>query len=48
MKQKIRLTENDLHRIVKETVNKVLKESTEVPYLGSADFPGWQVLANQE
>ena len=27
MKQRIRLTESDLHRIVKESVNKILKES---------------------
>lgn len=27
MKQVIRLTESDLHRIVKESVNKILKES---------------------
>lgn len=27
MKQRIRLTESDLHRIVKESVRKVLKES---------------------
>ncbi len=28
-KQTIRLTENDLHRIVKESVNRILKESSE-------------------
>ncbi len=28
-KQIIRLTENDLHRIVKQSVNKILKESSE-------------------
>lgn len=27
MKRKIRLTESDLHRIVKESVNRVLRES---------------------
>lgn len=28
MKKKIRLTESDLHRIVKESVNRIIKEST--------------------
>ncbi len=28
MKRKIRLTEGDLHRIVKETINKVINEMT--------------------
>ena len=28
MKKRIRLTESDLHRIVKESVNKVLKQDT--------------------
>ena len=32
MKQKIRLTESDLHRIVRETVKRLLKED-ELPYL---------------
>ena len=29
MKQRIRLTESDLHRIVKESVNRVLSEVTD-------------------
>ena len=29
MKKRIRLTESDLHRIVKESVNRVLRESIE-------------------
>lgn len=29
MKQKIRLTESDLHRVIKDSVNKVLKESSD-------------------
>ena len=28
MKRRVRLTESDLHRIIKESVNKILKEST--------------------
>ena len=28
MKQRIRLTEGDIHKIVKESVNKILKESS--------------------
>ena len=32
MKQKIRLTESDLHRIVKESVNRILMENEEVEY----------------
>jgi len=44
MKQQIRLTESDLHRIVKEVVNKVLKEKiskddiTAEPYDGAKRF----------
>ena len=33
MKQRIRLTESDLHRIVKESVNRILKEA----YKGGLD-----------
>lgn len=29
MKRKIRLTEQDMHRIVKETVNRLLRENTD-------------------
>ncbi len=32
MKQRIRLTESDLHRIVKESVNRVLKEDNDASY----------------
>ena len=35
MKQRIRLTESDLHRIVKESVNKILNEGIEDDMLKS-------------
>ena len=38
MKQKIRLTESDLHRIVKESVNRVINE---------AENGGWVVEASE-
>jgi hypothetical protein len=31
MKQIIRLTESDLHKLVKESVNKILKEVQRIP-----------------
>ena len=36
MKQKIRLTESDLHRIVKESVNRVLKEENTPDFVDKA------------
>lgn len=33
MKQRIRLTESDLHRMIKKTVNKVLKENENLNYV---------------
>ena len=33
MKQRIRLTESDLHRMIKESVNKVLKENENFNYV---------------
>ena len=37
-KQVIRLTEGDLHRIIKESVKKILREEEEAPYDWRADF----------
>lgn len=37
-KKLIRLTESDLHRIVKESVNRILRESDELPYLSDDDI----------
>lgn len=37
MRQTIRLTENDLHQIVKESVKKILKESKEISIAPSMD-----------
>ena len=43
MKRKlIRLTESDLHRIVKESVNRLLRESTEVRYTGDEFNEEWE------
>ena len=39
--KRIRLTEQDLHRIVKESVNRVLKEST----LSNEEFREWATEA---
>ena len=36
MKQIIRLTESDLHKIIKESVNKILNESDFIPNGGKA------------
>ena len=33
MKKRVRLTESDLHRIVKESVNRILKENVEYEQL---------------
>ena len=33
MKKRVRLTEGDLHRIVKESVNRILKENVEYEHL---------------
>ena len=38
MKQFIRLTESDLHRIVKESVNKILRESADDAEYDARDF----------
>lgn len=38
MQKRIRLTENSLHRIIKETVKKILKEEEESPYLSDKDI----------
>ena len=43
MKQIIRLTESDLHRIVKETVNRVLNEGYSMP-----DFVITSIIVNGE
>lgn len=44
-KQLIRLTESDLHKIVKESVNRVLNESTQDRYVlvydGEEDYNGF-------
>ena len=32
MEKRIRLTESDLHRIIKESVKKILKEIEEIPH----------------
>ena len=37
-KKLIRLTENDLHRIVKESVNRVIKEDWESDFFDRKDF----------
>ena len=36
MKRVIRLTENDLHKIIKESVKRILRESDETKYAGPA------------
>ena len=36
-KQIVRLTESDLHRIVKESVNRILKETYETEWFHSGD-----------
>lgn len=33
MKQKIRLTESDLHRIIKKSVNRILRENENLNYV---------------
>ena len=38
MKKIVRLTENDIHRIVKKTVNSILKEGYDTNKNGQADF----------
>lgn len=60
MKHKVRLSESDLHRIVKETVKKVLKESEENSvrdywreaednYLMQEKLPkGWEKYKNED
>ncbi len=42
-KKLIRLTESDLHRIVKESVNRILKESNELPRNGWKFLKTWQL-----
>ena len=49
-KKLIRLTENDLHRIVKESVNRVLKESNRYAYTLEIDNrykPLWDKFTNE-
>ena len=41
MKRRIRLTESDLHRVVKESVNRVIKET-----IGDGSFPNADALVN--
>ena len=44
-KQVIRLTENDLHKIIEESVSKILKENDFVPhgYKGTSNFGGYEM-----
>ena len=37
-KKTIKLTESDLHRIIKESVNRILRESNDLPYLSDNDI----------
>jgi hypothetical protein len=45
MKRRIRLTESDLHRIVKESVDRILKEYT--GDFGYSDDPNYNKFAQQ-
>lgn len=38
MKRQIKLTENDLHRMIKESVNRILKEGT----TDTTDMDAWE------
>ena len=40
MNRRKRLTESDLHRIVKESVNKELKEATDISADGALEYQG--------
>ena len=44
-KNRIRLTESDLHRIVKESVNRILMESSGMPQI-SWKYNGTEVYHN--
>lgn len=49
MKRKIRLTESDLHRIVKESVRKVINEATfDTPYGPVSNNPLKPTFDNEE
>ena len=46
MKRRIRLTESDLHRVIKESVNKILKENDDfIPhgYKGTSNWGGNEI-----
>ena len=52
MKQVIRLTESDLHKIIKETVNKILKEDYQINLTnkgqeGWNNVNKWRAAANE-
>ena len=43
MKRRIRLTESDLHRIIKESVRKVLKENQEITLEWESHCDDWKI-----
>ena len=47
-KKVIRLTESDLHRIIKESVNRILMEAKRQPRQGKINFNGEWVDATED
>ena len=47
-KQLIRLTEGDLHKIIKESINKILNEESPLGIWGSGEPFDWQVFVRGE